>query len=467
MTPLSTISIDSSELVDFAQTYDGETLLIKTKSAAYDVDTSALTATRITNQNYPTATVRGVAYLDGTFYVMDTTGTIYGSEVNDPTTWTALNVIAASSEPDAATALVKVNQYVVAFGRYTTQFFYNAGNAIGSPLSPVSNGTALYGCANGNSVGYIEGTLFFVSQAKAQGQAFAAGLQVGTLNGMNYSSISTDSIERVLNADGCTTCYGSNIMVLGHKFYLLTLPDSSVTLAFDVETRLWSRWTTLTAGTAVTLTSLTSAANVDGTTATATATVSGGHGFADGDVITIAGAGQAAYNVTVNITVTSTTVFTYQVASIPVTPATGTITATGYTSSYFPLICGCNFGTTQIMQHLGNGGMYEITESTYTDISAPIDAHIRTARLDGDTNQQKFLSWMDLITDRSAYYALVRYTDDDYQTYSKYRRVLLSGDRSRLNRQGYFKRRAFEIRVTDNAAFRMQGLDLGVEKGNE
>lgn len=62
-----------------------------------------------------------------------------------------------------------------------------------------------------------------------------------------------------------------------------------------------------------------------GSNATATVTA---HGWGTGRSVTIAGATQPEYNGTYSITVVSANTFTYTVAGTPVTPATGTITAT-------------------------------------------------------------------------------------------------------------------------------------------
>ena len=54
------------------------------------------TVTKVTNVNYPAATTRGLVYLDGAYYVKSVTGVIFGSALNDPTTWTALNSLPVS-----------------------------------------------------------------------------------------------------------------------------------------------------------------------------------------------------------------------------------------------------------------------------------------------------------------------------------------------------------------------------------
>jgi len=465
-----TFAVATNEMVDWLQTFDGTSaglnLILKCSTAAYGINTSTDVATKIAS-NYPTSsTARGLVYMEGTYYVMDKNGKIYGSDSNDIFTWSALNFIFANTEPDGGVALAKSGQYVVAFGNYTTEYFYNVGNATGSPLSPVQNGAMMRGCAHAGSIAYGDGAFFLVTQAKAQGQATGASYEVGKVFETRYQTVSTPSVDRIISSDGLAVCFGNVVAIMEHVFYTLSLPASSLTLALDLKSGIWYVFTVRTTAADVTLTTLTSAANVDGTTATATATKVA-HGFGDGDVVTMAGATPTTYNLTVNITVTGAYTFTYQIASVPTSPATGTITATGTTESYYPLIFAAQYGTSQIAQHVLNGGIYTLSDTTYTDATIYIDSRARTARMDGEKNQQKFCAWMDVVTDRASANALVRYTDDDYQTYSKYRKTSLAGKRSRLNRQGSFKRRAFEIRVTDNIAFRFQGLDLAMEEGIE
>jgi uncharacterized phiE125 gp8 family phage protein len=63
---------------------------------------------------------------------------------------------------------------------------------------------------------------------------------------------------------------------------------------------------------------------------TATVTTSTPHGHWTGQRLTIAGADQADYNSTFDITVTGASTFTFPVSGAPVTPATGTMTATAH-----------------------------------------------------------------------------------------------------------------------------------------
>jgi hypothetical protein len=55
---------------------------------------------------------------------------------------------------------------------------------------------------------------------------------------------------------------------------------------------------------------------------------------------------------------------------------------------------------------------------------------------------------------------MLRWTDDDYVTYSKFRTIDLDLERSRARRLGNFSRRAFEVLHVKDANFRMEALEI-------
>ncbi|HEY6022454.1 MAG TPA: hypothetical protein VIY48_22110, partial [Candidatus Paceibacterota bacterium] len=343
-------------------------------------------------------------------------------------------------------------------------------NATGSPLSPVQNSQLLIGCAAADTVTATDSSVYFVGQSKVSGQAYGAGFSVYKLSGMTPEKISTDSLERLLNADGLANSWGYTCNILGHTVYVINLPTTGVSLAYDLSNSKWYFYTTTTAGTAKSVSALICAAQYAGsTTGTATAT-STAHGFSDGDPVTIAGATPSGYNGTFNITYVDANTFTYPTATV-LANATGTITATGNTESNMQLLTPCQFGSLQLFQGQSDGKIYQMSDTTYQDNGQYINSKIRTKRWDGAEkdlgSKPKFLPYLDVVTDRTSSTAYVRYTDDDYQTYSHYRSVDLSLSRSRLTRLGRFIRRAFEVRHTDSKAFRFQGLDLPIEQGQE
>jgi hypothetical protein len=101
--------------------------------------------------------------------------------------------------------------------------------------------------------------------------------------------------------------------------------------------------------------------------------------------------------------------------------------------------------------------------------SAIAPMYVRTARLDGGTGKRKFLSRLTLHSDTipAAAFAHIRYSDDDYLTWSPWRPIDLSKEWKQLNRLGSFRSRAFELRYDAGYSdVNFQLLELAVEPGS-
>jgi len=395
-------------------------------------------------------TVPGIVWLDATFYVMDSNATIYGSDLNDALTWNALNFITAQVEPGAGKCLAKTQNYVIAFKEWSTEFFYDAGNATGSPLSTVGNGFNLIGCANGDSVANLDGMLFWVSQTRQKGRG------VHMMEGLQEQQISTPDVERILNLSTLATIYSFGVKIAGHTFYVLTLVDQNITLVFDLVSKTWSPWSSLTPGAAVNVSSITLSST------TATVTTSAAHGLSDGDPVNIAGANQAAYNGIKVATYVDSTHFTFETTAGTTTPATGTITATPYTETYFKYTKYINALSKDLVQHETNGTLCELVESAYQDVGIPVNVLIRTGKLDGGNTTFKRFPSVEIIGNKVSGTAYLRYSDDDYTTNSTYRAVDLSANRSIVRRLGNGRRRSFELKYLGATALQVGALDVEV-----
>jgi len=419
-------------------------LFLKNSEQGFLLD-STLTLSEITDVDYPASTVPGVVWLDGTFYVMDSTARIYGSDLNNPAAWNALNFITAIKEPGSGVALAKSQNYVIAFKEWSTEFFFDAGNATGSPLSPVDNGFSLIGCASGESLAEVDGTLFWVSQTKQNGRG------VHMMIGLESKDITTPSIQRILNRDTLSSLAAYGLKIGGAVCYVLTLKGTGITVVYNVQSGKWSEWTSLTAGTpqSCTITRSGSVATV----------VSAGHGLADGDPVLIAGANDVEYNGTHQVNYIDSDTFSFHVAHSPVSPATGTITCTGYTSSYFKLTKHVKALGKDILLHESNGHIY-IPKDLHGKDDAPIDFVIRSGKFDGDSMQRKSCSRTEVVGNKVDSEAMLRWSDDDYQSFSKYRRVDLSAEQSKLNRCGSFRRRAFELRHVADTTIQLSALEI-------
>jgi hypothetical protein len=185
---------------------------------------------QITAANYVAigTTVPGSAYLDGTLYVMDAQCRIYGSAINDLTTWSALNLIQAQDSPGTGVALAKHLSFVVALKDRAIEFFYDAANPTGSPLLPVPNSKLNIGCRYPHSVRRSGNDLLWVAWSTEGGPS------VVRLQGMKLQSLSNPYIDRWLLAQATVgngalpDLVGFVYSMAGHVFYQLTYVTTAV-----------------------------------------------------------------------------------------------------------------------------------------------------------------------------------------------------------------------------------------------
>lgn len=400
-------------------------------------------------------TVPGVVYLDGYIFVQDINGPILNSSVDDVTTWNILSTISPEKEPSNAVAIAKSLNFLVAFKQWDTEFFYDAGVAApASPLAVVESSYLKLGCATADSVVEFDGGIVFMSRR----DNLQRSREIHVLNGLTPKKISDANVERILNGDDLATVYSLYLSTAGHQFYLLTLKTSLITIAYNFSNGIWSQLSFLTAQSPQTLTTLTQT----GGTATATKTA---HGFSDGDPVTIAGANQSGYNGIQNITYVDANTFTYPVDSATVSPATGTVTATGYNESYFPAVAYATYQNLDLILHETNGIIYSLEPTTYQDNGVPINMMLRLQNWDGGNNEHKMIARFRAIGDRVAATLLVRYSDDDYVTNSTYRRLDMNAQSAQLTRLGSTRRRAYEMRHTENTALRLEAIEQDLKQG--
>ena len=235
--------------LSFSRTSQVPYLFLHNSTAGWNLNGATGTLTAITDLDFPPLQTpalplaHGAVYLDDMVFVMTTSGRIYNSALEDPTTWGALDYISKISEPDGGVALVKHLNFVVAFGSWSGEFFYNAGNSTGSPLDRSSSYKMDIGCAAGTSL--IE----FAQTAAWIGQSRETGRGVYILEGVSPVKISTPAIERYLNASTLATVEALAMTIAGHTFYCLTLNDLNITLVCDINEKRWYQWSTDSAGT--------------------------------------------------------------------------------------------------------------------------------------------------------------------------------------------------------------------------
>jgi hypothetical protein len=445
--------LGTSTITSFG-TFDGVSGTVNLSTTETWANPTTVTGTgflEITDPDYPAETVKGIAYLDGTYYVMTPGGAIYGSDINDPFSWSALNVIQCQSEPDAGVALFRQLNLLAAFGEYTIEFFYNAANPTGSPLLPYSSGLLKLGCASAESVAAAENTLYFMGKARQKGRS------IYVLEGTNVKSISNAFVDRLLNADDLSDIKSYFIKIAGHGFYILTLGTSEITLVYDTVSSLWSKWTQQSLRTTLTSVAMTWANGV-------VTLVKASHGLSAGDYITISSSNPTAYNGSYVVNYVDANTVTFEIASNPGTYV-GSASIACYEEVPFSMASYTKAGNLDLVQDSTTGSVYAMSTETYQDADLPIKYQIKTFKIDGGNNKEKYYSKFELIGDKADATAYVRYTNDDYQTYSKYRPVDLSAQRSQLYRTGRGRRRAYDIINYDNTPIRLEAMEITLTEG--
>jgi len=188
---------------------------------------------------FPTPHIPTPKFIDGYMLLpLSNSMDVYNSDVDNIYGWGSSNFVSSEMWPDNVVGLARQNNQVLAFGHYSSEFFYDAANASGSPMSR-NEGTAMQiGCAAPYAIYENERFVLFVGQSESGGRA------VWMLEGFSPKKVSTEAIERVLDEEGTSiaTATGYGLRTKGHLFYIINL--TSCTLVYDVEEKVWHEWST-------------------------------------------------------------------------------------------------------------------------------------------------------------------------------------------------------------------------------
>jgi hypothetical protein len=219
----------------FTTYINGTKIVLKNQSNMWVLSGAALT--KVADPNYPAVTVPGLITLDAFLHVMSPGGDIHNCTLDVPTEWPALNFITADYEDDPGVALAKYLNYIVAFGQWTGQFFYDAAQPEASELLPYISANMRVGCVNASTIVNMNNTLFWVGQTE-KGQR-----HVYTLNGMVAQPVSNESIDLWLMAQDPTTLCAWAWTAGGHMIYVLSSTNlSGPNISYAYENGLWYFW---------------------------------------------------------------------------------------------------------------------------------------------------------------------------------------------------------------------------------
>lgn len=224
---------------------DASKLFLLAGEDLYSIETSNTVTKHAggTQANAVLGTVAGgLCTLDGWLFVCDTTGRIAHSNTQNDTSanisFSNANIASANTYSDDLKGIIRHLNYLVAFGEWSTEFFYNAGNTSGSVLSRAEGTVLRYGTPNFATLWQDENILCWVARSRDGGNC------VMVLDGLTPKIVSTKPIEKILNAESdITDAYAYGVRIAGHIFYILNLPNADKTLVFSLTDNMWCEWT--------------------------------------------------------------------------------------------------------------------------------------------------------------------------------------------------------------------------------
>lgn len=173
--------------------------------------------------------------LDGYVFLSTPDGRIWNSNLNDPTTWGASNFITAESYGDALVRIARSSSYIVAFGTDSIEWFYDAANPTGSPLSVYTGATQRVGFLGGLAA--VGDTLYFVGKATNQSTSLYK------ITGLKLERIADFTINRKLQGNFATSfefATGNFIILNGHTVYVWwSASNDSFPICYDLDTGLF------------------------------------------------------------------------------------------------------------------------------------------------------------------------------------------------------------------------------------
>lgn len=205
---------------------DGDTLL--------QIDDTN-TVTVCADADLPSPHLPYPVFLDGyLFLALADSGDIYNSNLNDPLAWLPGDFISCEMEGDKVVQIAKLNNYILAFGGKTIEYFWDAANETASPLQRNDTPVKLNSLIGG--VAPLGDKIYFVG-SNVGGQP-----EVFVLEGLKMSTVSNPVVSRYLeryNSD-YASLHAAIISIYGKSFYMINI--GSYTWVLDVEEKLWCRW---------------------------------------------------------------------------------------------------------------------------------------------------------------------------------------------------------------------------------
>ena len=379
--------------------------------------TSGDVLAQVTDADLPSTIVGGGAVLDGYLFLMDDNGTIHQSDLDNATSWDALNIIEAEREPDKGTFLGRHQDHLVAFGKSTIEFFYNAANPKGSVLSRRQDVFYNIGCPHEQGVWEDGDVVYFLGRTQRGDYGI---YEIDNFQAKPISNPEFNSYLTSVYADSISLPLLAGFAGRGHNFMALTIHTTSSAIApiytfvYDRNTGIWGPWVS-------NLTELSSLAGFPVMSWTNSSASRFGSGIlTNGDLLTLKG----------TFDPTDSFLVTYYVEN------QDDYVATGY------------------MEAIGS------------DNTDNIDVICRMGHLDSNSNKNKFCHGLEVVADytSAAQTLTLKWSDTDHTTFTSTRTMDMI-KRNKLSRLGMYNRRTYQLEYSGSETIRLEALEYNITAG--
>lgn len=239
-TSLGAITGRSTGITETFVTTTATLTVTSNDSTAWYYDTGVGVMTKIADVDFPGnagfTTTGTFAHLDGFACIATTNGSLYASDLNSVTAWTANSFDSANAYPDMGVAVVRFKSFLMYFGTESIQFFYNAG-LTPFPFAKAIAMTLKVGAVSADAITSLSDNVFWC------GSTPQGGLSIFQYTG-TVSRISTPEVDAILILAGASNISLTTIRFYGRSFVLVRA--STTTFVYCIEEKFWHEWNSTT-----------------------------------------------------------------------------------------------------------------------------------------------------------------------------------------------------------------------------
>jgi hypothetical protein len=218
---------------------DGTVKLVFTDGVDLKTVDDAYTVVASASPDLRSPCLTTLVFLDGYLFMVDATNNdIVNSNLNDPLAFTAGDFIQAEMVADTMKGLFKINNYIVAFGKNSIEYFWDAANATGSPLQRNDTPVKFNGLLSINTVARMGNKLYFL------GNNNEGSPTIFMMEDFKLKEIGNESMRRQLSSEtSADSSWNAAIMSFnGLDFYVVSGAATKTYVVNLEKPELWTRW---------------------------------------------------------------------------------------------------------------------------------------------------------------------------------------------------------------------------------